>query len=69
MGKKNKVDIGTAFGVAAVVSNGDPNIFMAIFACFMQASQPEASHLGANGRRQNDQHAAKAQLLTRNRDR
>lgn len=69
MGKKNKLDIGTAFGVAAVVAEGNPNLFLAIFTSFMNAAQPEAAYLEKNGRRQHDQHTTKANLLARNHSR
>lgn len=65
MARKNGMNAGLLFNTAALLSKGASEAFMAIVRCFVHASQPEAP-LWSQHTHQNDPHATKAHLLTRN---
>lgn len=65
MGKKNKMDLVQVFSQALFFSKGNPEICAALLNYFVHAAQPDAPPSGRAGR-SDDQHTAKARLLTRN---
>ena len=64
MSKKKQIDVGIIFSAAAMISEGNPEAFMAVLKCFIHAAQPEAPRWDKSAHH-NDQHAAKARLLSR----
>lgn len=66
MSKNRKLDLGLVFSAATFVSGGNPDLFMAAVKCFLNAAQQaDTPYWNQSANTANDQHAAKARLLTR----